>query len=52
MFGEGLPGATKYQTVHRSTPNLGISKTGLVLTESLGVGPDIFRFGYLPHISK
>jgi len=48
VFGEGQVNAVKYSTIHRSTPNLGLSKSGLVLTETLGLGPDIFRFGYSP----
>ncbi len=40
--------AKKYSTIHRLTPSLGTSRTGCVLTESLGLGPDILRFGYLP----
>lgn len=50
IFGEKKNGAVKYETIHRSTPNLKLSPTGNILTESLGFGPDILNFGYLPKI--
>ena len=46
VFGEGKKNPTKYSTVHRGTPALGIFKSGLGLTESLGLHLDLFRFGY------
>jgi len=51
VFGEGKIGAGKFSTIHRATPNLSASKTGLILTETMGIGPDIFRFGCLPNFS-
>lgn len=47
VFGEGTDNATKYSTTHWSTPNLGISKYGLALTETI-VANNGLRFGYLP----
>ena len=48
VFGAGEAGAARYATVHRSVPWLssGGCETGRVLTESLGLRPDLLRFGY------
>lgn len=51
-FGKGEAGAVKFGTLHRNTPHLGMGEYGHVLTESFGFGIDLFRFGYLPIVSK
>ena len=47
VFGDSEKGATAYSTVHRATRHLSTSEgSGVVLTESLGLWPDVFRLGY------